>query len=156
MTEARTVRLAGPVESDDGDHIRLTVPATPASARIARVAAAGLATRAGFTYREVEQFRLAVDEAAALLTSGPPPSAGALPTSSSGGRLVVAYLLARDGLHVEMQVVGGPDVADAAAVPHLAALLLDANIDDWDMDPDGRRVVLHKRRPHVGHEDDEG
>ena len=151
MTDARTVRLAGPVESDDGDHIRLTVPATPASARIARVAAAGLATRAGFTYREVEQFRLAVDEAAALLTG----ALAAPPAAARGRRLVVAYVLARDGLHVELEVEGDGGTT-AAAVPHLAALLLDASIDDWEVAPDGLRVVLHKRRPHVGGEDDEG
>jgi hypothetical protein len=154
VTDARTIRLAGPVESDDGDHIRLTVPATPASARIARVAAAGLATRAGFTYREVEQFRLAVDEAAALLTGAlAPPDAP--PAAVRGRRLVVAYLLARDGLHVELEVEGDGGTT-AAAVPHLAALLLDASIDDWEVAPDGLRVVLHKRRPHVGGEDDEG
>jgi hypothetical protein len=141
------------VESDDGDRIRLTVPATPASARIARVAAAGLATRAGFTYREVEQFRLAVDEAAAILTGRRP----ALPDApiAERGRLHVTYLLAPDGLHVEMTLddeTGEAEGTDQeAAVPHLAALLLDASIDDWEVAPDGRRVVLHKRRP----EDDE-
>jgi hypothetical protein len=141
------------VERDDGDRIRLTVPATPASARIARVAAAGLATRAGFTYREVEQFRLAVDEAAALVTEGLPTRPGATPAA----RLVVGYLLARDGLHVDLAVEGAP--ADAAAVPlvvsPLTAQVLDASIDDWGVAPGGRHIVLHKRRPEVGHEDDE-
>jgi len=145
------------VENDDGDRIRLTVPATPASARIARFAAAGLATRAGFTYREVEQFRLAVDEAAAILTGHRPTGPGA--PLAERGRLVVAYLLAPDGLHVEMTLEddapGEADGADQrAAVPHLAALLLDASIDAWEVAPDGRRVVLHKRRPD-DHGDDE-
>ena len=68
------------MESDEGDRIRLTVPATAAAARITRVSAAGLATRAGFSYGEVEQLRLAVDEATALLASHvgePPPTATA-------------------------------------------------------------------------------
>ena len=53
------------------ESIRLTVPATSAAVRITRGGAAGLATRAGFTYREVEQMRLAVGEAAALLAPEP-------------------------------------------------------------------------------------
>ena len=47
------------MEPNDGDSIKLTVPATAAAVRITRVGAAGVATRAGFTYREVEEVRLA-------------------------------------------------------------------------------------------------
>jgi hypothetical protein len=127
---------------DDGDRIRLMVPATPASARITRVGAAGLATRAGFTYREVEQMRLAVHEATALLT----------PRPSAEGRLVVVYRVRRDGLDVELRKVDG-GAGEKIPVPELAALLLDHCVDGWDVSPDEGLVELHKRRTH--YEDDD-
>jgi len=133
------------VQSDEGDRIRLTAPAVPEAARIARVAAAGLATRAGFTYREVEEVRLAVGEAAALL-------AGEAPEDRA--RLVVVYLLAPHGLHVEMHVEDG-DHLPGVLVPDMAAAVLEATVDRWEVSKADRRVELHKRRTQLDEEDDE-
>jgi hypothetical protein len=132
------------VQSDEGDRIRLTVPAVPAAARITRVAAAGLATRAGFTYREVEEVRLAVGEAATLL-------AGEAPDDRA--RLVVVYLLGSHGLHVEMHVEGG-DHLPGVLVPDMAAAVLEASVDWWEVSKADRRVELHKSRTLID-EDDE-
>lgn len=132
---------------DDADRIRLTVPATAAAARITRVGAAGLATRAGFTYREVEQMRLAVNEATALLAGRP----------DGTGRLVVVYAVRRDGLDVEVHREGG-DNGDGdrgdVPVPELAALLLDACVDGWEVSGAEGRVALHKRHSHYEDDDD--
>ena len=49
------------------DEIRLTLPAQPEYARVARVAGGGLAARLGFSYDEVEEMRLAIGEAWALV-----------------------------------------------------------------------------------------
>jgi hypothetical protein len=140
---------------EDGDHIRLTVPAIPAAARITRVGAAGLATRAGFTYREVEQMRLAVSEATALLAS---QGAGRSTGTADGDRLVVVYALHRDGLDVEVRrhAADGraPVAVDAAPVPELAALLLDACVDGWEVVPAEGLVALHKRRTHWDDDDE--
>jgi serine/threonine-protein kinase RsbW len=130
---------------DDGDRIRLTVPATSASARITRVGAASLATGAGFTYREVEQMRLAVNEATALLAPHP----------ATEGRLVVVYAVHPDRLHVEVRREG-VDEAAAVTVPELAALLLDACVDGWEVSPAGGTVALHKRRTRYEDDDDAG
>jgi hypothetical protein len=140
---------------DDGDHIRLTVPAIPAAARVTRVGAAGLATRAGFTYREVEQMRLAVNEATALLAS---PDAGRSVGAADDDRLMVVYALQRDSLDVEVRrhpAEGRAPVAiDPSPVHELAALLLDSCVDGWEVVPADGRVALHKRRTHWDDDDD--
>ncbi|HEX8803801.1 MAG TPA: hypothetical protein VF743_06400 [Acidimicrobiales bacterium] len=133
------------MDRNDGDRIRLSVPATPAAVRITRVGAAGLATRAGFTYREVEEVRLAVGEAAAVLT---------LDDGGGGGTLVVVYALAGDALHVELRLDGTPAVGPPS-VPALAAAVLDDNVDAWETVGDGDpRLVLHKYRTDVDDDDE--
>lgn len=53
-------------ERDDelrtGGDVRLVVPAAPEYLRLVRLTAAGLASRLGFTFDEVEDLRIAVDE----------------------------------------------------------------------------------------------
>src|SRR4029453_19242166 len=92
------------------DSIRISVPATSAAVRITRAGAAGLATRAGFTYREVEQLRLAVGEAAALLA----------PEPDGEGTLAVVYDVVPDGLRIELVLVPG-SAGGVTAVPEVAA-----------------------------------
>ena len=47
---------------DAGGDVRLVVPAAPEYLRLVRLTAAGLASRMGFTFDEVEDLRIAVDE----------------------------------------------------------------------------------------------
>jgi serine/threonine-protein kinase RsbW len=127
------------VEPNDGDSIKLTVPATAAAVRITRVGAAGVATRAGFTYREVEEVRLAVGEAAALLALGDNGE-----DEQGRGTLVVVYTLGPGGLSVDLHVEDESD--RAIPIPDLAAAVLDASVDEWEASAADRRVVLHKHR----------
>src|SRR5882757_3852164 len=46
----------------DGVEVRLTMPATPQLLRVARLTAAGLAGRLGFSFDEIEDIKIAVDE----------------------------------------------------------------------------------------------
>ena len=123
------------------ESIRLSVPATSAAVRITRAGAAGLATRAGFTYREVEQLRLAVGEAAALLA----------PEPEGEGTLAVVYDVVPDGLRIELVLVPG-SAGGVTAVPDVAAAVLDNSVDDWSLADGGRRLVLVK---HLSDTDDD-
>jgi len=146
------------VDPTPTDSISLTVPASSAAVRIARAGAAGLATRAGFTYHEVEQLRLAVGEAAALLAPDP----------AGDGTLSLTFAVEPDALHVDLYLVevgsGGPAAAalpttspgagGRAAVPSIAAAVLDAAVDSWQLSDGGRRLVLDKRAAAGDDEDD--
>lgn len=54
----------------DGDRVHLSLPARPAYARVARIGAASLAHRWGFPPHQVQDLRLAIDEAIILLLAG--------------------------------------------------------------------------------------
>jgi serine/threonine-protein kinase RsbW len=57
------VSKTGRADGADGlDEIRLELPASPEFLRLARVTATGLASRLGFTFDDVEDLRLAIDE----------------------------------------------------------------------------------------------
>lgn len=65
------------------DQVRLTLPASPDYLRFARLTAASLASLLAFSYDEVEDLRLAVDEVCfALLGSGPPWPTATDPTQN--------------------------------------------------------------------------
>ena len=57
------------------DTVRLRLPAGTAYGRVARVTTAAIARRHGFTYREVEDLRLAIDEAIIALLDDQDPHA---------------------------------------------------------------------------------
>jgi serine/threonine-protein kinase RsbW len=119
------------------ESIRLTVPATSAAVRIARAGAAAMATRAGFSYREAEELRLAVGEAAALFAPDP----------DGDGTLVIAYDVEDAALSIDLHLTERRGAT--LDVPDVAAAVLDASVDTWRLGDDGRRMVLHKR----GHPD---
>jgi len=76
------------------DRVELRVPADPAYLAVVRTAAAGLAARLDLTLDEIEDLRIAVDEACALL----------LDHRSHAGRDLVAFFTVRpDRLDVHVQ-----------------------------------------------------
>src|SRR5262249_10997893 len=83
----------GPRLVTTADEVRLVVPALPEFLRLARVTAAGLAGRLGFSYDEVEDLRLAIDELCFGLT-GP---------TGRHGTVELRYLIVDEGLVVEGQ-----------------------------------------------------
>jgi serine/threonine-protein kinase RsbW len=135
------------VDLSSTDSIRLTVPAASSAVRIARAGAAGLATRAGFTYQEVEQLQLAVGEATALLA----------PEPDGDGTLVLVFDVEEDGMRIDVRLADpqpSPRARTGVTVPSVAEAVLDAAVDSWAVYDDGRRIVLRKQLSDTGDEDD--
>ncbi|HUE59053.1 MAG TPA: hypothetical protein VMO88_05680 [Acidimicrobiales bacterium] len=106
------------------DEVRLLVPAFPEFLRLARVTAAGLAGRLGFSYDEVEDLRLAIDELCFGLT-GP---------TGRRGTVELRYVMLHDGLEVEGK---GRFVDDITPVglTDLSRVILGALVDEHELGP---------------------
>lgn len=95
--------MSQPTERPDGDVVEVRVPADVAYVSTLRLTAAGLAARCDLTIDDIEDLRLAVDEACALL----------LPHAQSGATLDARFELARGDLRVHASVraddAGEPD-----------------------------------------------
>src|SRR5262245_64044888 len=90
-----------------GDMIELTVPALATYLGVVRTATAGLAARLSFTFDEIEDLRIAVDEACVMVLSLPRPTPADLAT------LTCRFEVLPDALAV---TVSAP-VDDAAVMP---------------------------------------
>ncbi|HEY4377580.1 MAG TPA: hypothetical protein VGM93_10490 [Acidimicrobiales bacterium] len=125
------------------DEIRLVLPAIPAYARVARLTVAGLATRLGFSYDEVEDLRIAVGEACSILMSGPGGSGSAGPIAAPDavtGRLTVLYRIRADALEIEAST----DPAEPLVVGELTDQILAAVVDEHEIESGAHRVLLLK------------
>jgi len=123
------------------DEVRLAVPARPELLRLARVTAAGLASRLGFSYDEVEDLRLAIDELCYGLT-GP---------EGRDGMVEIRYDLSPEQLVIEGEGFFGED-APAVTLSELSEIMLSALVDEHHLEagPKGPRfrVVKIGRAPH--------
>lgn len=99
---AGTVRAGEPV-----DVVELTVPATTGYLGVVRTATAGLAARLSFSLDEIEDLRIAVDEACVMLLSMPGPTPGGPAT------LTCRFRVLDDSLAVTVSA----DVAPTATLP---------------------------------------
>jgi serine/threonine-protein kinase RsbW len=119
------------------DVVRLRIPAVGAYLSVLRSATAGLAARLDFTLEEIEDLRIAVDEACAILLVGAAPDAD----------LECEFELHTDEIRVSVTVPtvnGAEPVRDSFAWTVLAAL---AGSVDSRVDADSRvSIDLQKRR----------
>jgi serine/threonine-protein kinase RsbW len=106
------------------DIVRLQLPAVGVYLSVLRSATAGLAARLNFTLEEIEDLRIAVDEACALL----------LPSAVAGAHLDCEFQLAPDELRVTVSVLtvdGEQPARDSFAWTVLSALAgeVDSRVD---------------------------
>jgi serine/threonine-protein kinase RsbW len=123
------------------DLVEVTLPAASAYLSVLRTATAGLAARLDFTLDEIEDLRIAVDEACAML----------LPQAAGAGELTCAFELEADSLSVTVSLPttkGALPARDTFAWTVLTALAgeVDAGVGDdltvW--------ISLRKRRGATG------
>ena len=127
---------------DVDDEVRLVIPAEPGFLRLARLTAAAVASRMGFTFDEVEDLRIAVDELCYFL----------LGSRSGGGTgtITLVCTIGPDGL-VVTGTGGWPGNGDGGsppALPELSRRILDSVVDEYDCDGSAGapRFRLLKRR----------
>jgi hypothetical protein len=130
---------AGVAGSMGDGTIRLALPADPDYGRVARTAAAGLALRLGFSYRAIEDLRLAIDETLILL----------LRPESPIERVTLLFEPTEEGLVIDART--GPDAEAVAANPDAAARrrferLVKPIVDAWSVDDHAHHVHLVKHR----------
>ena len=99
----------------------------PEFIRLARLAAAALASRKGFTYDEVEDLRIAIDELCFTLVG----------TGGREGVLVLQYSMVPEGLAVEGVGRFSDDVGRTVSLSPLSDQILSAVVDEHDVSPDG-------------------
>jgi serine/threonine-protein kinase RsbW len=118
--------------------VRLEVPASPEFLRVARMMAAGVASRLGFTLEEVDDLRIAIDELCFCLVG----------RNGRPGILALRYVMGPDGLVVEG---AGHFVDRDSEEPRLSPLsvqILNAVTDECRVQAgtDGPTFRLFKRR----------
>ena len=115
--------------------VALSVPADPRHLRLARLTVSGFSADLGFSLDEVEEIRLAVSEAAALLVEH----------AAAGARLTVHYHDDDGELVVEGRCPA--DAGSPLAVDPVAEAVLANTVDTFEVDRDGdaNRFRLAKR-----------
>lgn len=117
------------------DQVSIRLPAEGAYLSVLRTATAGLAARLDFTLDEIEDLRIAVDEACGMLLAQAPPDAS----------LECDFTLDEDRMSVAVSAAsrhGQPPARDTFAWTVLSALA--GSADAW-VGPDGKVTVLLRK-----------
>ena len=135
-------REPGPARADreTKDHVQVCLPAEGAYLSVLRTATAGLAARLDFTLDEIEDLRIAVDEACAML----------LPQAIPGTNLECSFDLGAEAMTITVSVTAAQPrkpARDTFAWTVLSAL---AGTVDSRLGPDDHvAIVLRKHRETV-------
>jgi serine/threonine-protein kinase RsbW len=141
VTEDTTTSALAPLPEAGpaADTVTVRMPADGAYLSVLRTATAGLAARLDFTLDDIEDLRIAVDEACAMLLSQAVP----------GSSLECSFVLSPDDMTITVSVLSlspRPPSADTFAWTVLSAL---AGSVEALVGPDDRlAVVLRKTRPN--------
>jgi len=123
------------------DQVTVRLPAESAYLSVLRTATAGLAARLDFTLDEIEDLRIAVDEACAML----------LAEADEGSSLQCEFTLSRDTMTIAVSAqsrLGQPPAKDTFAWTVLSALA--GSVDSVVGPGDQVTIVLRKSRGLTG------
>ena len=122
----------------DGEEVRLTMPATPQLLRVARLTAAALASRLGFSFDEIEDVKIAVDELCFALVG----------SRGRDGTLTITYRLGDRQLEIAGEGEFALDGEQSPAPSDLSSQILAAVVDEHELTREGNamRFRLVKRR----------
>ena len=141
MTEDTAATTAVPAGREKADYVHVSMPAESAYLTVLRTATAGLAARLDFTLDEIEDLRIAIDEACAML----------LWQAIPGTDLECGFELGADQVTITVSVTAAQakmPARDTFAWTVLSAL---AGTVDSRLGPDDRvAIVLVKRRGGTG------
>ena len=113
-----------------GGDVRLVVPASPEYLRLVRLTAAGLASRLGFTFDEVEDLRIAVDELCFHLLGNGTGADGEDDPSGNGRTMDLTYSAGSDFI----AITGTTGLTGPAPEPsELSEQILDALVDEHEV-----------------------
>ncbi len=120
--------------NDSADEVLLRFPARTNYGRIVRVGAAALGIRQGLSFSEIDDLRLAIDEAVILM----------LGSASADAEIRAVFRFDANQLEIELACDGGtvPTEHSLARFEEIACEL----IDDYAIDP-GRAWVRMKKIP---------
>lgn len=121
------------------DEVRLALPADPQFVQLARVTASGMASRLGFTYAEVEDLRLALDELCFVLIG----------TAARPGRVDLSYALVGSALVVEGVGHFDDDGGHRTLAP-FSEQILPALVDDFEVYSNDEGRPCFRLRKHRG------
>jgi serine/threonine-protein kinase RsbW len=113
---------------ESSNDVVLELLAVPSNIRLARLVGSGLGSQAAMTMEEVEDLRIALDEACSWMVSNEPR-----------GQLAVHFSLVDGTLHVEVCAEAG---SPAAELPAGTREILDAVTDRWALGAGGTTVEL--------------
>jgi hypothetical protein len=118
------------------EQIRLALPAEPEYGRLARITASNLALRLGFSFPEIDDLRLAIDETVILL----------LRPEGVSGEITMTFSVEPTGLVIDAITTAGSDQAwvDQGALGRFEAIIGDT-VDVYEVDESGHHVHLVKR-----------
>ena len=118
-------------EAATADEIVLRVPARAPYARIVRVGAAALALRQGMSFTDIDDVRLAIDEALILLLDSLHPAAQ--PEAGEGAEIACLFRIDKGSFEFEAKRTDEAGM-QAGAIDRFDELARDL-VDSYDLDP---------------------
>lgn len=122
-----------------GGDVRLVVPAAPEYLRLVRLTAAGLASRLGFTFDEVEDLRIAVDELCFHLLGDGDNGAGPDETRT----MDLVYSAGADSITITGRTGLSGAVPESS---ELSEQILDALVDEHEVSGDDGMITFRLKK----------